>query len=273
MHYTKEQKFLYSRVAVLLATVGWIVSGFAGLKGFSFWYGGFVLCFWVAFGLVNFHQKTSLWLAVRHRIPFLLLFGALAGFLIILDRAALNFHLWFYPTYHGLQFIWVYGVLYPFAALDLIELYYFTAKFLGEHLAFTQKPLSRAHRAIDSLEGLLFIAMTSGILAGALGWSISITAIAFLVLAWIVLYLAKLSFHLRHPKHFAYLLFLSAAVAAFFNEFPNTIAREWVYVYSALPFWNTELLSVPLWLWFGWLWFMLFTLRFWVTIVLHPKVK
>lgn len=273
MRLTKGQRFLYTRVAILLATVGWILSGFAGLKGFPFWYGGFVLCFWVAFGLVNFHQKTSLWLAARHRIPFLLLFGALAGFLIILDRAALNFGLWFYPTYHGWQFLWVYGVLYPFAALGLIELFYFTAQFLGEHLAFTQKPLSPAHRATDSLEGLLFITMTGGILAGALSWSISVTLVAFLVLAWIAVYLAKLSFHLRHPKHFAYLLFLSAAVAAFFSGFPNTVAREWVYAYSALPLWSTELLSVPLWLWFGWLWFMLFTLRFWVAIALHPKVK
>src|SRR3989338_2517427 len=159
MRLTKEQKFLYTRIATLIASAGWIASAFAGLKGFSFWYGGFVLCFWVAFGLLNYQERTSLWFAVRRRGFFLLFYMALASSLILLDQLALRLHLWFYPFYHGWWFIWVYGVLYPIAAFAQLELFYFLARTVGEKLRFKQHAGTKWHHLVDGAEGILLLLM------------------------------------------------------------------------------------------------------------------
>ena len=84
MKLTKEQKFLYTRVTILVASVGWIAFAFAGLKGFPFWYGGFVVCFWIAFGLLNFPHRTSLWLLVHRKMPFLV-------FYLLVHKNVINF--------------------------------------------------------------------------------------------------------------------------------------------------------------------------------------
>ncbi|MDO8594322.1 MAG: hypothetical protein Q7R93_02295, partial [bacterium] len=170
MRLTKEKKFLYTRIAILVASAGWIAFAFAGFKGFPFWYGGFVLCFWIALGLLNYPERTSLWLAKHRSVPFLLFYGALVGSLILLDQLALRLHLWFYPLYEGAWFLWVYGVLYPGAALAQLELFYFLARTLHEKLIFKHRETSLLHASVDVGEGVLFLLMILLLAIGAAGY-------------------------------------------------------------------------------------------------------
>lgn len=271
MHLTKEQKFLYTRVAILAASVGWLGFAFAGLKGFPFWYGGFVLCFWVAFGLINYHQKTSLWLLVHKRVPFLLFYGALAGSLVILDQFGLRFGLWFYPLYQGWWFLWVYLVLYPFAGLAVLELIYALTRVFGEQLAFVSHRGTRAHHAVDAMESVLFLLMWG---LFALGVSVStdlLVLFPLLAIGWLAFATVKLAFHVRHWRHYVMVLVVTGVIAALLHELPNTIAREWVYL--SAPILSILIFGIPLWAVVGWYWFTLFVLRLWIFLVLHPRIK
>ena len=270
MRLTKEQKFLYTRSAILAASAGWIGFAFAGLKGFPFWYGGFVVCFWLAFGLLNYAERTTLWL-IRHKpFPFLVFYSALAASFFLLDRMALAAHLWFYPLYHGWLWAVGYFVWYPVAAFSVLELFYFLARALGEKLIFRRRKETRVHDALDWGEGALFLLMFGMIAFGAIS-DIPLLWLFIVSLAWFVLANGKLFFHIVHAKHFALILGATAVLAAFLNEVPNTGAFEWVYLIA--PMLNTLFFGVPLWLVFGWYWFTLFTLRVWIFLVLHPKVK
>ncbi|MDO8594801.1 MAG: hypothetical protein Q7R93_04825, partial [bacterium] len=90
-------------------------------------------------------------------------------------------------------------------------------------------------------------------------------------IGWFCLAGVKLSFHIGHPGHMLLILIGAGVIAAFLNEIPNTVAFEWVYLEA--PFLNAALWSVPLWVWVGWFWYVIFTLRLWIFLVLHPKVK
>lgn len=271
MKLTKEQKFLYTRVTILVASVGWIAFAFAGLKGFPFWYGGFVVCFWIAFGLLNFPHRTSLWLLVHRKMPFLVFYAALAGSLVLLDQLALRFLLWFYPFYHGLWFIWVYAVLYPIAALAQLELFYFLAGAFKEKLTFVRHSASRGHHIIDGIEGILFLLMILLFLLGAALYPISLLVLFLVSISWIVAATVKLSFHIKHPEHTILILICAGVLAALLNELPNTLAFEWVYLEA--PLLNAVFFGVPLWVWLGWYWYAIFTLRLWIFLVLHPRIK
>jgi hypothetical protein len=270
MRLTKEQKFLYTRIAILVASVGWLAFAFAGLKGFPFWYGGFVLCFWLAFGLLNYSEHTTLWLLAHKRIPFLLFYGAIALSFFLLDRMALDAHLWFYPLYHG--WLWAVGYLvwYPAAAFSVLELFYFLARACGERLVFRHRKKTVWHDALDWGEGGFFLLMSGMIVLGAIS-AISLFWLFVVSFAWFLLANGKLMFHIAHAKHLALILLATGALAAFLNEVPNTGALEWVYLVA--PLLNTLFLGVPLWMVLGWYWFTLFTLRLWLFLVLHPRVK
>jgi hypothetical protein len=271
MTLSKEKKFLYGRITILLASVGWIAFAFAGLKGFPFWYGGFVLCFWVAFGLINYQQKTSLWLFAHRRVPFLLFFGALAGSLLILDQFGLQNNLWFYPFYRGWWFFWVYLVLYPFAGLALLELFYFLAGFFGEKLVFRQLQSSRGHTFLDVVESILLLTLIALFVWGGAGNASALVPVFVVALLWMVFATTKLVCHIAHPTHIVLVAVLSGCIAVLLHELPNTAAFEWVYLEA--PMLMISVFGLPLFVWFGWYWFTLFTLRLWIFLVLHPKVK
>lgn len=271
MKLTKEQKFLYTRIAILVASAGWIASAFAGLKGFPFWYGGFVVFFWIAFGFINYQQKTSLWLLVHKRIPFLLFYAALAASLFILNQFGLHFELWFYPLYRGWWFLFVYLVLYPCAGLAVLELIYALTRLFGERLSFIDRPKTMAHDAIDAGEGLLFLAMWGFLAFGAAGVADSLGVFPYLTAGWFLFAAIKLAFHIRHWNHYVLILVLTGVIAALLHEVPHTVAFEWVHLTA--PILNTLIFGIPLWAVVGWYWFTLFTLRLWIFLVLHPKVK
>ena len=272
MRLTKEQTFLYTRIAILVASVGWIASAVAGLKGFPFWYGGFVLCFWIAFGLVNYQQQTSLWLLARRRVSFFLFYAALAGSLLILDQFGLRSNLWFYPFYRGWWFFWVYFVLYPFASLAVLELIYAVSRVFGERLEFVSHRGTRTHHAVDVTESVLFLLLWGFFILGVAGGITDMLGLLpFLALGWLVLATVKLAFHIRHWGHYALILILAGVLAAVSHELPNTVAREWIYL--SAPILNTLLLGIPLWAIVGWYWFTLFVLRLWIFLVLRPRVR
>lgn len=268
---TKEQKFLYSRIAILVAGVGWVAFAFAGLKGFPFWYGGFVLCFWLGTGLSNYPQKSSVWLFINKRHIFLLLWAACAGGAMLFDQFGLRAFLWFYPYYgEGLGLLWVYLVLYPFGGLACLELLYFVAYFLGERLQFVHRKMTSWHHMVDGFESVFFLAMAGSALLGILQKA-SASVVLSIALVWVLFAAIKLAFHIRHATQYVLIIVVSFLVAALLHEMPNTGAFEWVYLDA--PILNQIFWFLPLWVWLGYSWLLLFTLRFWIFLVLHPKVK
>ncbi|MSU55948.1 MAG: hypothetical protein EXS51_01370 [Candidatus Taylorbacteria bacterium] len=274
--FTREQRFLYTRIAILIANVLWLAFAFAGFKGFPFWYGGFVFFFWIAFGLLNYTYKSSVWLIHKKVWLFLLLYLALVGTSYFVDRFGLNHHLWFYPFYRGAGMLWVWFVLYPFAGLAVLELLYFLGGYLGEPLTFRQHPMTKWHGFFDVFEQVLFLTVTGVIVLGALrlGVEIALPITTALVLIWLGVTLFKLHFHIRHLGHYSLVILSTVLLALLSHELPNTVAREWVYLEAPLSsFFNVMLLGLPVWVWLGWFWLVLLPLRLWIFLVLHPKVK
>ncbi|MDO8564939.1 MAG: hypothetical protein Q7R88_03010 [bacterium] len=271
MPLSKDKRFLYSRFVLLGALIGAIGFAFAGFKGFPAWYGGFVFCFWVAFGLINIKQKSTLWLAVQRPVIFALFYIALTGASILADQFGVNNHLWFYPNYAGMKIVWVYLVLYPFGALSLLEFFYFLSGFFGEKLSFKKGPDTLWHGFFDISEHLLFLLMTGMIVAGALGFGVSIGIATTVAVLWFAFALVKLRIHVRHSGHYLLILVLTVVLALLVHQLPNTVAREWVYLQA--PFLNMALLGLPIWVWVGWCWLLLVPLRLWIVLVLHPRIK
>ncbi len=275
MKLTKEQKFLYTRIAILAASAGWVAFAFAGWSGFRFWYGGFVLCFFIAFGLLNLRHHSPMWLALKRPAFFLSFYLTLAAFTFLLDRFGLRLFLWVYPSYHGFGFLWVYFVLYPFGGLAVLELLYFVAGLLEEPLVFAAPRNTPSHTYVDRGESVFFLLTTLLIVLGATGQKVSVPLVAFFAFVWMLAALIKLKLHIRHSGHYLLALILSVLFATMLHEFPNTIAREWVYLpVSALTqTMNHSFFGVPFWIWFGYLFLTLVPLRLWIFLVLNPRVK
>lgn len=268
---TKEKRFLYTRIAILTLSAGWVGFTVAGFKGFQFWSVGAGLCFWLALGLLNYPRKTSLWLFQNKRIPFLTFYAALIGSFLLLDQLALQTHLWFYPVYTGPWLTLVYGILYPVVALSLIELFYFLANLSEEALTFKNPKATIFHTILDWAEGILFLAMVLLIASGGAGYLVPFSSLFFLAILWMISATIKLGFHIARSSHLLLLLFITGVLATYLAELPNTATFEWVYL--GVPFLSAFVWSVPIWVWFGWIWYTLFTFRLWVFLVLHPRVK
>lgn len=273
MKLSSGQRFLYTRVAILVLFVGTFASAVAGLKGFPFWYGGFVLCLWGALGLLNYGQHSTLWLLHVRSLPFALLYGALAGASFLADTFGLNAHLWFYPLYQGPWLLWIWLVLYPFGGLAMLELLYFLGGFLDEPLHFKQYPQTRGHKCIDIFESLLFLGMVAVVVLGAVQaeWGLTLPYMVILSTLWMILALVKLRFHIGHPGQYILVIVIATLFSVLSHELPNTVAREWVYLDTS--FLNFLIFGIPSWVWIGWFWLDLMTLRLWIFLVLHPKVK
>ncbi len=273
MKLSSGQRFLYTRVVILALFALAFATAFVGLKGFPLWYGGFVLCFWGALGLLNYGQHSSLWLLHKKWWVFVLWYGAVVGVSFLADTYGLNAHLWFYPQYQGSWLLWVWLVFYPFGSFAILELLYFLAGFLDEPLRFKQYPQTRKHRFFDTCESILFLLTVACIVLGAVqaGWGRAVPLLSVLIALWIVAGLIKLRFHIVHPTHYLLIFLLTIALATLSFTLPGASLREWVYLET--PVFSFSLFGIPSWVWLGSFWQSLITLRLWIFLVLHPKVK
>lgn len=270
MQLSNEQKFFYLRLAILAAGLGSVIFAVAGFNGLPFWHIGFALCFWLAFALQNFHLKTSLWMYMHRRIPFLIFYGALAGSLILLDMLALKLHLWFYPFYSGAWFILVYGVLYPIGALAVFEFFYFLASFVQEEFAWKQPKETKMQYILSGGEGVLFLLMTALVIFGAAGYPVSFLALFIVFAAWCAAAAYTLGSYLTYPAHLV-LFICTAALGALIGGVPGAAPFERIYFEPSLL--NAPILAIPLWMWLGSLWFVLFPLRLWIFLTFHPRAR
>lgn len=271
MPLSKSRKFLYTRIALLVSFTGWLIFSALGFLGFPYWYGGFVFCFWTAFGILNLKQRSSLWLLFDKPRVFGIFYAALAALSFIVDQFGRVQNLWFYPLYHGATLSYVMFFIYPLGALAVLELVYFLTGFLGEPLSFWQQPVTKKHKALDLAESLVFLAATGLITAGAARFFVSVPAVAAVLFVWFVLFLGWLRLHVRHTGQYTLILFIAPLLGLFLHEFPNMSAREWVYL--GAPFFNTSIFHLPLWVWFGWYFLVLGPLRLWIFVVLNPRVR
>jgi len=274
MKLTKEQRFLYNRIAIIAATAGWLSFMYAGFQGFGYWYGGFIVCLWLSFGLVNLPHKSSVALLLRQPHLFFLLYAAAAATFYLGDRVGLQHFLWTYPQYDSWGFAWLYLVLYPVMGLALIELIYFVGSRLDAPFSFHSLPDSRNHRFVDAAESILFLIMM-GLIVFAAAEPAPLPLLAAVTVVWIVSALVKLRLHIGHAGHFSAALLLAVVLATMLSEYPNLTAREWVYLPATAldPSLQAPLFGLPVWLWLGWFWLALVPLRLWIFLVLHPKVK
>ncbi|HCB35492.1 MAG TPA: hypothetical protein DEP25_02505 [Candidatus Taylorbacteria bacterium] len=273
MPLSTEKKFLYSRVTIIALFAGGFIFAFAGFNGFPLWYGGFVLCFWSALGMLNYSERSSIWLLHARPWFFALFYASLASTAFLADTFGLGMHLWFYPFYEGWGLLWVWLVLYPIGGLTVLELLYVLSGWFGEHLRFEEHKGTAWHRFLDVFEYIVFLSLIAAVAAGAAGIEIAITAPLTLILAmvWIPAALVKFWSHTRHPGHYATFIALTALLAAISHGLPGTIAREWVYLDA--PFLALSILGLPLFVWIDWFLFTLFPLRLWLFITLHPRVR
>lgn len=183
---------------IFFASLAWILFTFAGFRGFPYWYGGFLIFFWVAFGLWNYHDRTSLWLLKSAPKVFLKFYTSLAVFLVLFDIAGQKTNLWTYPIYDSLpEWLWVYLILYPLAASALLELIYFVSGVFTEKLIFMKKPFNSMHQMVDRLEILLFYSMIAALLAIIFNFPLSTLWTFVIYTCWIIVATIKLRFHIN----------------------------------------------------------------------------
>lgn len=257
------------KLKLFLLGLGWLIFIIAGLKGFPFWYDGFLICFWLFIGLLNYSHRTTLWLVKNRFIDFLKFYVPYALFLMLFDMAGLKYNLWMYPIIRSFGFLWVYLVLYPLAGLILIELIYFLSGIFKEKLIFVRRKSTLLHQSFDISEKIFFA--INIILPAIVVIIVKIPLfIAFaLYIFWVMLEIITFKFHIRQWGHYCLIILIVFFVAVLLNEVPNTGAFEWMYLKTPFP--NQTLWGVPIWVGLGWLWFALFTLRMWILIILHPK--
>ena len=268
MRFSAEQTFFYSRVATLITGVGAITAAAAGSQGVPFWHVPLAFCAWLALGCLNFPHKTSLWMLVHRRVPFLAFYGALAGSFFLVDTLALRLELWFYPFYAGWWFVLVYGLLYPAAALAGLELFLLVARRLYGVPVLKESVNTAVHTAISRGEGALFLLMMFLIASGAAGYRVLIGVLFIVLIAWMAASGVALGSHFARTAQLAVLIF-TAAAAVFAIGSPGYAPFE--RLYSEASVLTAPLLSIPIWIWVGSLWFVFFTFRLWVHLVQHAR--
>ena len=273
MWLSKEKRFLYTRIIILLTTIGWIGAAFSGFNGSPLWYGGFVLCFWVSFGLLNYHDRSSLWLAFKRPYLFSLMFTALASVLFLMDMFGFNTDIWFYPFYSGSGLLFVWLVLYPFGGLSVLELLYFLAGCLGEPLCFKELYITKWHRFFDAFEHILFLLMIAVIILGAtmVHGQFALPLMTGIAVLWILTSLIKMRFHVNDLGQYLLIVILAVMLATISHALPHTIAREWVGLNTT--FLDFFAFGLPLWVWIGSFWFTLIPLRLWMFLLSYIEVR
>jgi len=121
MRLTKEQAFLYNRIVIIFCDIVAIALLFAGLRGFDYWFGGFIFALWIGLGLFNYAEHSSLWLLLHKHNLFLRFYAALVLSFFVIDQVGLQVHFWFSPLYHGWGALLAYLFFFPLGGLVLVE--------------------------------------------------------------------------------------------------------------------------------------------------------
>jgi len=262
--------YRWSSLIAVIATIGWLGFIFAAFRGFSFWYGGFVVFFWIALGFLNYRHESSLWLLKNRFLIFLKFYVVMIvlsfiGDLLIGQNIA---HLWTYPHYaHLSDWIRLYLVLYPFGALAVLELMYLLGWVTGEKLVFHKLDHTPPifHLLIHRFDALLLflilflLVMRFFVIIGNLR-----EIMVGLLLVWMCVGTIRLHHHLKHLRHLLGIFLATLLVSVFLHEFPNVGTYEWVYFKS--PILNHQIFGIYLWVIVGWYLLVLGTLRMWMLL-------
>ncbi len=277
---SKNRGNILKPVLIFFSSVGVIISIIIGLNGFQYWYGGLVISLWLLLGLKNYQHRTTLWLAKNDIKKFLKFYIPLLVLWIISDQFGLATKLWRYPKYDTLmEFLWVYLVLYSFAAFAVLETIYFLSGVFGEKLRFVKHKMTSRHIFIDKIDHFflaisLIVAVISIIALSLFHLSLPRSLFIFIVspfLIWALIDLIRLKFHVGRWKQYILVLITTTIITVLLHEIPNTRAFEWVYLEA--PFLNYQIFGIPLWVSAGWFWWTLLLLRMWIFLILHPKIK
>jgi hypothetical protein len=267
--------YKYAKIIALFATLAWLGFIFSAFKGFHFWYGGFVVFFWLALSALNYHHDTSLWV-LKNRFYkfikfylFLVLFWFYADF--ILGQKAVG--LWEYPFYHTAgDWFRLYLILYPFVGLTMIELLYFLSALFGEKLVIEYKKQSLLHKILDRLDLVLLSAILVAAIPAVVWPTPSFTSFfVWLGISWAGIATFKLKYHVRHWLHYLAIFTATFIMSAFLYELPNTNVFEWKY--HAAPILNSSILQIPLWVIAGWYVQVLIMLKLWIYFVLKKRER
>jgi hypothetical protein len=226
-------------IIALIATIIWLGFIFAAFKGFIFWYGGFVLFFWITLGILNYRHESSLWLLQNRPMRFakyfifLLVLGFFADYIVGQKLTGL----WNYPAY-GSMWDWIrlYVIVYPIGGLAVIELIYFLGSILNEKFTLitpVHPPL------VDTLErlidGILIVIILMYFISKVLIPIPHIRGVlVLLLLLWTAIATVKFKYHIRHWLHWVSILVVTLFMSVFLHELPNTAVYEWRYYNAPL---------------------------------------
>lgn len=264
------------RLALVFCLI-WISLIFSAFKGFHFWYAGFLVFFWLSLGFLNYRHETSLWL-LRNRTTLFLKFvmvsaavGFIADYLIGIKIS----HFWNYPFYNDL-FDWVrlYLIIYPFGGLSILELVFFLSGLSGDKLYFIHKTNNLTQKFIDASDYFVDIFLLIVILLWPLMYWFGVKLpirhfFAYGFLVWLVIATVKFAYHIKHGWHWVAIFLAALLMSLLLNEYPNTVALEWVY-YNG-PILNYKILELPVWVMLGWYVMILFMMRLWIRLVWAKK--
>ena len=267
---TQKAKNIISFFSFLIA-LSFIFSAF---RGFHFWYGGFVFFLWLSLSVINYEQKTSLWLLIKRIHIFVVFWLSLSIISFLLDYfiGQKMTALWVYPYYDSLaDWLRLWMILYPFGGLAVLELTYFLSSIFGEQLEFIKTRSSAWHKAIDKLDLILLatVFILPFVFFKFIDQDNLNSLIIILFVGWAIVATIKLRFHINHWRHFVFILALTLLLSVLLHEVPNVGVFEWQY--SAAPFLNQEIIGVKLWVMLSWYFLVLAIFRIWIYWILHKK--
>lgn len=265
------------KIIAFFSTLIWLGFVFAGFNNFYFWYGGFVLFFFLAIGAMNYDEKTGLWLFTNRPLLFTKFYAAMIILSFFADFAVGQelTNLWTYPHYNSFDdFLRIYLILYPFGGLAVLELSYFISRIFGEKIAFVERPHGFSHKIADNVFVFLLAIVSLLVLLSTLKRSYQLNlTILWAFLLWIPAAIIKFKFHLKHWTHLVYIFTATYVISIFLHEIPNVGTYEWKY--NTFPFFgvvmNKILLGIPVWVILGWWVLVLGMFWLWVYLVIKPR--
>mgnify|MGYP001591364836 FL=1 len=178
---------------------------------------------------------------------------------------------WTYPFYsHTSDWLRLYILIYPIGGLSVVELIYFLSSLFKEKIVLVHEDVKT--KTVYKYEYLVHALIVLAIVVCLLFkdnnslFYVQI-AIAILVSIWIVLTTLELRYYLKHWTHWVSIIAVTTILSIFLHEVPNTAVYEWKYNVPSLLSLH-PILSLQIWLIYGWYLLVLVMLKYWIQIVL-----